>query len=369
MSEEKKPHHHIEINPLDEKKKKSMGNRIIVAAILIAIALPCIILGSWYWFAFVAVFLGMAAYEVLKAPQKKYKWYIWVFTYIAIYAFTFWFVIKSNVSSYLAYLEKKAMFDASTMPSIEEPSWYPSLQNHFTQPWVSWYGIAVCFGVYALFAILHEDFTWQDVTYFFTMTFIIGLGFQAILFCRYVPYAMVFNDKVLTEAQKGEILTSPMFKYWKSLIFFVFIVLTTYMNDTFAYFVGMLFGKHHMSPRISPNKTWEGFVGGVIGGAIVGFAFLMICDVNGAEALPSMKIFGTSGQWWMPLILSLTLPLVANLGDFTFSMIKRYYGFKDYSHVLGAHGGVLDRADSLLFCMIYASIFAVFTVNGWNFFR
>ena len=79
MSEEKKPHHHIEINPLDEKKKKSMGNRIIVAAILIAIALPCIILGSWYWFAFVAVFLGIAAYEVLKAPQKKYKWYIWVF--------------------------------------------------------------------------------------------------------------------------------------------------------------------------------------------------------------------------------------------------------------------------------------------------
>ena len=261
------------------------------------------------------------------------------------------------------------MFDESAMPSIEAPSWYPSLQNHFTQPWVSWYGIAACFGIYALFAILHEDFTWQDVTYFFTMTFIIGLGFQAILFCRYVPYAMVFNDKVLTEAQKGEILTSPMFKYWKSLIFFVFIVLTTYMNDTFAYFVGMLFGKHHMSPRISPNKTWEGFVGGVIGGALVGFAFLMICDVNGAEALPSMKIFGTSGQWWMPLILSLTLPPVANLGDFTFSMIKRYYGFKDYSHVLGAHGGVLDRADSLLFCMIYASIFAVFTVNGWNFFR
>ena len=84
MSEEKKPHHHIEINPLDEKKKKSMGNRIIVAAILIAIALPCIILGSWYWFAFVAVFLGIAAYEVLKAPQKKYKWYIWVFTYILV---------------------------------------------------------------------------------------------------------------------------------------------------------------------------------------------------------------------------------------------------------------------------------------------
>ena len=361
MSDDKKNHApKIEVNELDDKKKKSMGNRIIVAAILICLALPCVVLGGWFWFAFVTVFLGFAIYEVLKAPQKKYKWYIWVFTYIAIYSFALWGVVKANVSSYIE--TRKTYETAIASGGTLNFAWSPSLESHYSSLWISLYGIATCFGFYSLCSILHEEFTWHDVTYFFTMCFVIGIGFQAMLFCRFVPF-----NSFLSES--GISTDTAIFKYWQSAIFFIFVILTTCLNDTWAYFVGMLFGKHHMSPRISPNKTWEGFVGGCVLSAISGFAFLMICEGCGFVAIPTMNIFGPNTKFWWPLILCFTMPLIGDLGDFTFSAIKRHYGFKDYSHILGAHGGILDRADSLIFTMIYSSIFVVFTANSWSFLK
>jgi phosphatidate cytidylyltransferase len=130
----------------------------------------------------------------------------------------------------------------------------------------------------------------------------------------------------------------------------------------------MLFGKHHMNERISPNKTWEGFFGGWIIGGLLSLTFVMICDACGFPMLPSMRIFGENTAWWWPTILAFSLPLIGDIGDFTFSLIKRHYGIKDYGKGLGAMGGILDRADSLLFCCIYASVFIVFVNAGWNFF-
>jgi phosphatidate cytidylyltransferase len=62
------------------------------------------------------------------------------------------------------------------------------------------------------------------------------------------------------------------------------------------------------------------------------------------------------------------LPLVANIGDFSMSLIKRHFGFKDYGKLLGAHGGVLDRVDSLMFSCAFASVLVVIFENGWRFF-
>ncbi|MCF0113387.1 MAG: phosphatidate cytidylyltransferase, partial [Bacilli bacterium] len=77
--------------------------------------------------------------------------------------------------------------------------------------------------------------------------------------------------------------------------------------------------------------------------------------------------FSANSGWYWVLIMSFTTPLLGVLGDFTFSMIKRHYGFKDFSHILGAHGGVLDRADSLIFTYAFAAVFAIFTSTGWRF--
>lgn len=103
--------------------------------------------------------------------------------------------------------------------------------------------------------------------------------------------------------------------------------------DTGAYASGVLFGKHPMAPRISPKKTWEGFAGSVAAATLAGIL---------------LAVFMISTEWWVGLVLALTLVGVATLGDLTESLIKRDLGIKDISTWLPGHGGFLDRLDSML---------------------
>jgi phosphatidate cytidylyltransferase len=117
--------------------------------------------------------------------------------------------------------------------------------------------------------------------------------------------------------------------------------------DTGAYASGVLFGKHPMAPRISPKKTWEGFAGSVVAATLAGI-------------LLAVLMIGT--QWWVGLILGLTLVAVATLGDLTESLIKRDLGIKDISTWLPGHGGFLDRLDSMLPSTIAA--YVIFSLLG-----
>ena len=337
-------------NELDEKKKTSMRGRLVVSGVLIAFALPCIIFGSWAWFAFVTLFLLIAIHEMIKVPKKKYSPFVYIVVYLAVLSFVFWFLIKGNVQ---AYLEMRYQ-------GIQD-QWRFSLENYYRTLSVSVYAIGTLFGLLCLLAIVDKTFDWSDVMYLFTMSIIIGLGFQSFLFIRFFPFAA---ETTLNPAFEP----TWNFKLWGSLVFPIFVVLGTYLNDAGAYFVGVFFGKHKMNPRISPNKTWEGFWGGkIIGGALT-LTFALICDACGYPILPLMRVFGEGSAWWWPVLLSFSMPFIADLGDFTFSLIKRYYQIKDYGSILGPMGGVLDRADSLSFVCIFASIIAVFVSQGWNFF-
>ncbi len=117
------------------------------------------------------------------------------------------------------------------------------------------------------------------------------------------------------------------------LIFFLF--LTTWANDTAAYYVGTFWGRHQMAPVISPRKTWEGAVGGVLGSVAAAFA----CRAWFLES------FGATET----LVFGLAIGLAAPLGDLAESVLKRSAGVKDSGHLIPGHGGVLDRVDSLIF--------------------
>lgn len=117
----------------------------------------------------------------------------------------------------------------------------------------------------------------------------------------------------------------------------IFILL--WLNDSGAYIVGSLVGKHKMSPKISPKKTWEGFFGGVVITMVGGFLLFKF-----ASAFFGMEHYG-AGVW---LILSLSTGIFGTLGDLLESKIKRKYGFKDSGHWIPGHGGLLDRIDSFL---------------------
>ena len=126
---------------------------------------------------------------------------------------------------------------------------------------------------------------------------------------------------------------------------FFYILIASLLTDTGAYFVGRRFGKHKLNERVSPKKTIEGSVGG----ALVGFTCsLLFAYFRG--------FFGLSIG--LVIICSILLPVISEFGDLAFSLIKRHYGIKDFGNIMPGHGGVLDRIDSVIFCLM---LFAVLT--------
>ena len=110
-------------------------------------------------------------------------------------------------------------------------------------------------------------------------------------------------------------------------------------SDTFALFAGMLFGKHKLTP-VSPKKTVEGAVGGLLGGVIGMLLFKLISQA----ALHTVLV-----GWTGVLVFGLVGSVVSQIGDLSFSVIKREFGVKDYGKLLPGHGGILDRFDSVMF--------------------
>lgn len=111
------------------------------------------------------------------------------------------------------------------------------------------------------------------------------------------------------------------------------LLLLTFSNDTGAYVCGLSFGKHKMSPRISPNKTWEGFAGGAL--------FVLIAALLAGHFLLQIPLWGC-------VLLAFAVVCTAAGGDLIESLIKRDLGVKDMSGLMPGHGGLLDRLDSIL---------------------
>ena len=116
-------------------------------------------------------------------------------------------------------------------------------------------------------------------------------------------------------------------------------LLFSFCSDTAAFFAGHAFGKHKRAPRVSPHKTVEGAVGGLLGDIVGGLVFAFFVNAAFGERLDYLGI----------AVLGVGCSVIAQLGDLSFSLIKREFGVKDYGHIFLAHGGVLDRVDSVVF--------------------
>ena len=123
------------------------------------------------------------------------------------------------------------------------------------------------------------------------------------------------------------------------LEYIIYLFLITIMTDSFAYIVGSLIGRHKLLTEVSPNKTWEGTIGGSIFGVFISSIFY-ITVIN-----PDISIVAIS-------FITLFLSILGQFGDLCFSAIKRYYGKKDFSNIMPGHGGILDRFDSIIFVIL-----------------
>lgn len=136
--------------------------------------------------------------------------------------------------------------------------------------------------------------------------------------------------------------------WWTTLAF-----ATAWLSDAGAYFIGRAWGRHRMTPRVSPYKSWEGYVGGIVLGVVSGVAVVPLIWVI-ALALGH----NTALTLWDGLALGTLIGVLAPLGDLVESMIKRHAGAKDSGQLIPGHGGVFDRVDSLLWAGVIAYYYA-----------
>ncbi|MFT3984873.1 MAG: phosphatidate cytidylyltransferase [Lachnospiraceae bacterium] len=124
------------------------------------------------------------------------------------------------------------------------------------------------------------------------------------------------------------------------------IFIGSWICDTCAYCTGMLFGRHKLAPVLSPKKSIEGSIGGIVGAALVAAAFAYFLVES---MVPNQKIT------WLFVTIGVVGAVVSQIGDLAASAIKRNHGIKDYGNVIPGHGGILDRYDSVIFTapMIY----------------
>lgn len=117
-------------------------------------------------------------------------------------------------------------------------------------------------------------------------------------------------------------------------------IIAAFLSDAFALFAGMLFGKHKLAPELSPKKTIEGSVGGFFGAVVGMVAYGLVLQLG----------FELTVRYVPLIVYGLLGSLVSQLGDLSFSYIKRQYKLKDFGNIFPGHGGVLDRFDSVIFC-------------------
>ena len=160
--------------------------------------------------------------------------------------------------------------------------------------------------------------TFKDIAYtFFGMTYVIGcISFIALL----------------RGLDNGRILV------WYAII-------AAWGTDTFAYLIGMKFGKHKLS-KISPKKSVEGAIGGTIGAIVLTTIYTLIIN----------NLYSLGISYLYVAIVTMILSIIGQIGDFAASSIKRYVDVKDYSNLIPGHGGMLDRIDSLMFLAPFAYV-------------
>lgn len=254
-----------------------MKIRVVSAILMVAIFVPFLIVGELPFAIFMAVLGSFGLYELIRVRenQKEFPLILKVIAYIIVLC-----LCLHNIDS----IEFQFNFDYRVVS-----------------------GLIFLFLVPIVFVNDNKKYNFDDALFLLGATLFIGLSFNLLIITRNFD-----------------------------LNYIIYLLLITTITDTFALFSGMLVGKHKLCSKISPKKTVEGLIGGVLMGTFVATAFYW-------------TVIGHSVSLVLLIAISMGLCLVGQLGDLVFSAIKRYYVVKDFSELIPGHGGILDRFDSLIF--------------------
>lgn len=254
-----------------------MKKRIISAIVALIIVVPLIILGD-YFFALGVFVVAMLAYKELIDLKKSHGEYPKLMIFLGLFC-----LLSLVLSNYLNF----SVYRGITYQVITMMLLLLLLPVIFYQ---------------------NDKYTSKDAFYLIGITLLLGIIFNLFIVIRN-----------------------------RGLYLFVYLLIVPLVTDIFAMLGGKMFGKHKMCPKLSPKKTWEGSVVGLIGGSLVGVIFygLLVGDFT-------LRI----------VIVSMFLSIVGQMGDLVMSKIKRENDIKDFSNIMPGHGGILDRIDSVIFVFL-----------------
>ena len=175
---------------------------------------------------------------------------------------------------------------------------------------------------------------------FLSILFILQMGSYVFTFPKYSSQSAIMSFFAFVYAV---VMVSYLYeiRIMENGIYFIWLVfICSWVADTFAYFVGVFFGKHKMVPKLSPKKTIEGAIGGISGSLIIGFGYGIVY---------ASKMGYTPAPYVFAIACAIGAA-ISIVGDLTASAIKRDHNVKDYGKLIPGHGGIMDRFDSVIFC-------------------
>ena len=214
-----------------------------------------------------------------------------------------------------------------------------------------------CMGIHKKYDITMSAYTVAVIVPFFMryidnkvsvakLCFVVGIMYLITVFASMIwsHGKIQFNDSmtifVITAYIIGAINSIIFVRDFEDVVQYVYMLIFfgAWMTDTFAYFAGYFFGKHKLIADVSPKKTVEGSIGGILGCILSFIAYGLIVDIA----------FERTANSWFLALMGFIASVVAQIGDLLMSVIKRHYGVKDYGAIFPGHGGMLDRLDSVL---------------------
>ncbi len=262
-----------------------MKIRIISSIFMLLIFIPLLLLGDLAFAILMALIAVLALYEILKAHHKvrKIPYYIELYSYILVFLFTI-----NNYNSAISFY----MLDYRLLSFLIVSLMLP-----------------------LVFVNDKDKYDLNDAMFLIGSTLFIGLTLNLLVLFR-----------------------------GYNLNYVIYLFLITTMTDIYAYLTGSMIGKHKLAPKISPKKTVEGLIGGMLMATITAGLFYY-------------NVIGGPIGFTTLLIMTAILSIIGQLGDLVFSFIKREFGLKDFSNIIPGHGGILDRLDSIIFVTLGFLIF------------
>jgi len=281
-----------------------MKSRIITGLLIGIIVIPLILLGNIPFMLGITLLLGGIAYEI--SSMKSNPLFVKIITMLLL--------MGTSVYNYF-----------NVESGIYLPIW----------------SIFLPLFVYYAIAVWYEKFDFKEATFLSLFAILMNIFSQSVFYIRSI------NDNANALA---------------------YMIITTCAVDVFALFVGCKFGKHKLNPRISPKKSIEGSIGGIVCALLLGFVFNWFFPIfESTDTNNFLNLAFNSGLKLVEplkvLLITIVLTIIGQLGDLVFSMIKRSYEIKDFGNLLPGHGGLTDRIDSICFNSIIFQLLFVFLLT------